>query len=180
MSIEFLKELDIKFKLKVIDCFKANDYGPLSFISVDVKNTFESSSYAIVRTCVLTNIFKLRGYQRNCYCLIENSAIKETFLKEDVIRPFSVRVPVGFRFFCGEMNRKKSSKLNVVIVYVPDEYLRDLIESCDGKVYDDKLLKKALVNQGNLSFKLKFQLFFKLIYFFFKNKKRIIFPKVHR
>lgn len=177
MSIEFIKDLELKYNLRVVDCFKSGDYGPLSLVSVKVKQNFKNSNYLIVKATAVTSIFKLKSFSRNFYCLIENRSVKDAFIKAEVIIPFSVRVPMGFRVFCGEMKRKKSGNVDVVVVYVPDEYLRDLIEGHDGKVNNEAVLEKAFINQGNYILNSFSKSTFKNCLY---NLQRVIFSKVYR
>ena len=161
MSLEFLKTLEKKHHVQVLDVFKAGDFGPLSIVANKEKSFikhFKSSFYATVRPSPSQSngvtLFKLNlNLNRNFYCLVEKDQERDLLIKQNAIQSFALRIPSAFRFFCGQLNQKKSTKadVNFTLVFIPDDYLRDLIESqCNSRQFHEDFLQRAFSKQSKL------------------------------
>jgi hypothetical protein len=172
--MDFLRELVLKFDLHILDCFKSVDFGPLDYIDTQIrsvhlnrsKSAFSGAFYATVRPRDKPlSLHKLCGRysSRNLFCLAESEATRNAFLKENAIVGYSLRVPASFKFFCGRASQKTFGKVkNMVVAFVPDEYLRLLIESQDSRKFDEKTLQEAFLSQCKF-----FRKFYLLNFIFF-------------
>ena len=134
MSLLFLKELCAKHQLKLVDCYKRGDYGPLDYIGLGHLHNFENSFYALVQPIEQIKLFKLNSFNRTClgrnyFCLLRSDMWRG---EQSLAMNYSLVLPSCFKFFIGVLENKKFTMLkaqtNLIVAFIPDEYLRLLIE----------------------------------------------------
>ena len=151
MSLLFLRELCAKHQLKLVDCYKRGDYGPLDYIGTGHVDNFENSFYALVQPIEQIKLFKLNSYTclgRNYFCLLKSDVWRgEPSLAMD----YSLILPSYFKFFIGVLNNKKfrmiKAQTNLIVAFIPDEYLRLLIE-LQFDMSSPDLIRSALSHQS--------------------------------
>ncbi len=158
--MNFLRELAVRFKLDILDCFKSDDFGPLDHIDSQIRpvkfkrslEAFKNDFYLTVRSKSSGHLYlyKLKGplVNRNLYCLIESDAVKRLYLDEKVIGGHFLKVPEDVKFFCGRASTKISGNFkDMVVAFVPDDYLRLLIESQGCQEANKNILEKVYYKQ---------------------------------